>query len=212
MSGPLARLVGPIARKGGARNLVRIMLQLTGDRIASGVAAAWLRLLGVRVGRGCTLRGPIHVFGDPRRVTIGEGCSLHAGVTFWTHDYGPGHGRIVLGRRVTCLRGVTFNSYQRIEIGDDSAFGDGCYVQDNDHGTEPETPVMQQPSHGSPIAIGADVWFGARCIVLKGVSVGDHTIVGAGSVVVKSLPPEVVAVGVPCRVVKPRGARAAHAA
>ena len=198
-------LTGAIARKGGVPNLARIVIEIARVRIVSSLSVAWLRMIGVRVGRGCRIRGVVRVHGDPRRVLIGEHCSLHAGVTFWTHDYGAGHGAIVLGRRVTCLRGVTFNSHERIEVGDDTAFGDGCYVQDNDHGTEPGTPVMQQPSHGSPIAIGADVWFGARCIVLKGVSVGDHTIVGAGSVVVKSLPADAVAVGVPCRVVKARG-------
>ena len=162
MSGRLERVAGAIARKGGARNLARILLQVACDRAIGMLAVTWLRLLGVRIGRGCRIRGLVRVHGDPRRVSIGDGCSLHSGVTFWTHDYGPGHGRIVLGRRVTCLRGVTFNSFERIEVGDDTAFGDGCYVQDNDHGTEPGVPVMQQPSHGRPIAIGADVWFGAR--------------------------------------------------
>ena len=200
-TGPLlARL-----RAKGAGNLVRIALILGRRRAWSAVYAAWLRAHGVRVGRGVSFAGRIRVNGDPRRVTIGDGCSLHRGVTFWTHWYGAGHGEIVLGRRVTMLTHVTLNSWERITVGDDSAFGDGCYVQDNDHGTEPGTPVMRQPCHGAPIAIGRDVWLGARCIVLKGVTVGDGTVVGAGSVVVKSLPAGVVAVGVPCRAVKRRG-------
>jgi len=202
---PLSRVGALVARKGGVRNLTRILWQFAAPRVFSACYGAWLRAYGVRVERGAILRGRIVIHGDPRRITIGAGSSIHAGVSFWTHDYGEGHGRIVLGRRVTCLRGVTFNSYESITVGDDTAFGDGCYVQDNDHGTAPGIPVMRQPSHGAPITIGADVWFGARCIVLKGVAVGDHTIVGAGSVVVKSLPADSVAVGVPCRVVKRRG-------
>jgi acetyltransferase-like isoleucine patch superfamily enzyme len=212
MTALFQRLRNAFAQKGGARNLARIVFEIARDRLFSNLYVLWLRFYGVHVGTGCRFRGFIRVHGDPRRVRIGDGCSIHAGVTLWTHDYGPGHGRIVLGRRVTCLRGVTFNSWERIEVGDDAAFGDGCYVQDNDHGTEPGVPVMRQPSHGSPIAIGDDVWFGARCIVLKGVRVGDHTIVGAGSVVVKSLPGDSVAVGVPCRVVKARGTGGAKAA
>jgi len=202
---PVSRIASFVARKGGVRNLTRILWQFAAPRVFSACYTQWLRSCGVQVGRGAMLRGWIRINGDPRRVTIGEGCSIHAGVSFWTHDYDQGHGRIVLGRRVTCLRGVTFNSYESITVGDDTAFGDGCYVQDNDHGTAPGIPVMRQPSHGTPIAIGEDVWFGARCIVLKGVTIGDHTIVGAGSVVVKSLPADSVAVGVPCRVVKQRG-------
>ena len=212
MTNPLHRVRHALIQKGGATNLARIVGQIAWDRLFSFGYGAWLKLYGVRLGGGCHLRGFVRIVGDPRRVTIGDGCSLHAGVTFWTHDYDAGHGAIVLGNRVTCLRGVTFNSYARIEVSNDTAFGDGCYVQDNDHGTEPGTPVMRQPTYGSPIAIGEDVWFGARCIVLKGVSVGDHTVVGAGSVVVKSLPPDSVAVGVPCCVVKPRGASRLRAA
>jgi acetyltransferase-like isoleucine patch superfamily enzyme len=206
MKNVFARLRQAVVQKRGIRNLTRIVAEMARDRVLSALHVEWLRVYGVQVGEGCRIRGRVRIVGDPRRVMIGDGCSLHAGVTFWTHDYGEGHGRIVLGKRVTCLRDVTFNSYERIEVGDDAAFGDGCYVQDNDHGTAPGTPVMQQPSHGSAIAIGNDVWFGARCIVLKGVSIGDHTIVGAGSVVVKALPADAVAVGVPCRVVKARGA------
>ena len=207
----IARLRAALRAKHGALNLARVVWQMARRRGFSAVYGPWLRWRGVRVGRGCLFRGPIEIHGDPRRVTIGDGCSLHPGVTFWTHDYGEGCGAIALGRRVTCLKGVTFNSMARIEVGDESAFGDGCYLQDNDHGTAPGTPVMRQPSVIAPIAIGRDVWLGARAIVLKGVTIGDHTVVGAGSVVVKSLPGDVVAVGVPCRAVKGRGESVASA-
>lgn len=201
---PLESVFVRLKQKGMA-NLCRIALGIAWQRAWSCGYAAWLRATGVRVGRGVRFHGRIRVIGDPRRVTLGDRCSLHRGSTFWTHDYGPGHGEIVLGREVTVLQNVSFNSWTRIRVGDHVAFGDGCYVQDNDHGTEPGTPIMQQPSHGTPIEIGRDVWFGARCIVLKGVAVGDGTVVGAGSVLVKSLPAGVVAVGTPCRPIKARG-------
>jgi maltose O-acetyltransferase len=192
-------------RRKGARNLIRILLGIARRRVWSALYAPWLRACGVRVGRGVRFFGTIRIIGDPRRVSIGDGCWIHPGVTFWTHDYGPGRGQITIGRAVTMLRNVTFNSWESITVGDDTAFGDGCYVQDNDHGTELGTPIMKQPTHGAPITIGSDVWFGARAIVLKGVKVGDGTVVGAGSVVVKSLPSSIVAVGAPCRSVKLRG-------
>ena len=199
------RLVSTTRAKGGSANLARILWQIVRRRGFSALYRSWLRWRGVRVGKGTLFRGRILIHGDPRRVTIGEGCRLHPGVTFWTHDYAEGRGTIVLGARVTCLRGVTFNSMARIDVGDDAALGDGCYVQDNDHGSAPGTPIMRQASHARPIAIGRDVWLGARCIVLEGVTIGDHTVVGAGSVVAKSLPGDVVAVGVPCRPIKARG-------
>lgn len=54
-----------------------------------------------------------------------------------------------------------------------------------------------------PITVGNNVWIGAGTIVLGGVTIGDNTIVGAGSVVTKSLPANVIAVGVPCRALRP---------
>ena len=201
----IARARAVIRGKGGWLNAVRIARQIAWRRAFSAVYAAWLRAHGARVGRGCLFFGRIVIHGDPRRVAIGDHGRIHRGVTFWTHDYDDGRGRITLGRHVTCLTGVTFNSMSAIEVGDHTAFGDGCYVQDNDHGTAPGTPVMQQPSVAEPIVIGVDVWFGARCVVLKGVVVGDHAVIGAGSVVVKAIPADTVAVGVPCRPIKMRG-------
>ena len=194
-----------LADKGGPRNLLRIVLAMLRLRVFSACYGAWLRAYGVRLEGHVNFVGPVRILGDPRRVSIGAGSWLHRGVTLWTHDYGAGHGRIEIGRRVTLLTNVQLNSYERITVGDDTAFGDGCYVQDNDHGTAPGTPVMQQPQVSAPITIGTDVWFGARCIVLKGVTVGDGTIVGAGALVVKPLPAGVVAVGSPARPVKRRG-------
>ena len=53
-----------------------------------------------------------------------------------------------------------------------------------------------------PIKIGNNVWFGVNVVVLPGVEIGDNTVIGAGSVVTKDLPKNVVAVGNPCRVLK----------
>jgi acetyltransferase-like isoleucine patch superfamily enzyme len=198
-------LLERLRRKGGLRNTARVVAQYARVRAFSAAYGAWLRLLGVRLEPGVFFTGRIRVHGDPRRISIGAGSWVHRGVRLWTHDYGAGHGRIVIGRCVTLLTDVTINSFAAVTVGDHTAFGDGCYVQDNDHGTEPGVPVMRQPQVGVPVHIGRDVWFGARCIVLKGVTVGDGTVIGAGSVVVKPLPAGVVAVGVPARAVKRRG-------
>lgn len=54
-----------------------------------------------------------------------------------------------------------------------------------------------------PITVGNNVWIGAQVAVLPGVTIGDNSIIGAGSVVTKDIPPNVIAVGNPCRVLKP---------
>lgn len=60
----------------------------------------------------------------------------------------------------------------------------------------------QGPIASAPITIEDDVWIGAQCIVLKGVTIGAHSIIGAGSVVTKSIPPDCIAAGNPCRVIR----------
>lgn len=204
----MSRPRGPIwvrLRRKSPRNLVRIVVQVGWLCLFSRLYSVWLRLLGVRVGPGCIFCGPIEILGDPVRIRFGHHCTFHRGVCLWTHDYGEGCGAIELGDRVSLGRRVTINSYERVTIGGGSGLGDGTYVQDNDHGTRPDLPFLAQPSYGAPITIGEDVWVGARCIILKGVSIGAHTVVGAGSVVVKSLPERVVAVGPRCHPVKHRG-------
>ena len=54
-----------------------------------------------------------------------------------------------------------------------------------------------------PITVGDNVWIGAGVTVLAGVSIGENSVIGAGSVVTRSIPPNVIAVGVPCRVIRP---------
>ncbi len=203
---PRRRSLIEVVGEKGVRNLLRIARVRARRVFFSAVYAPWLRTRGVRVGRRCLFLGPLEIVGDPRRITIGDGCIINRGVCLWTHDYGPGHGRIEISAGVALGRRVTINSYCEITIGEGSGLGDGSYVQDNDHGTEPGMPFLKQPVHGLPIGIGADVWIGAHAIVLKGVTIGDHAVIGAGSVVVKPIPANVVAVGAPCRVVKARGA------
>lgn len=55
---------------------------------------------------------------------------------------------------------------------------------------------------GKPITLGDNVWLGANCTILGGVTIGDNSIIGAGSVVTKNIPPRVIAVGNPCKVLR----------
>ena len=71
----------------------------------------------------------------------------------------------------------------------------------------PDMPWMRNREskgleYAYPITIGNNVWIGAQVCVLPGVTIGDNTIIGAGSVVTKSIPANVLAVGNPCRVVR----------
>ena len=69
---------------------------------------------------------------------------------------------------------------------------------------DPDRPMRAQGYTTAPIIIGDDVWLGAKSVVLKGVSIGHGAVVGAGSVVTRSLPSGAIAVGAPARVVASR--------
>lgn len=86
-------------------------------------------------------------------------------------------------------------------------FGDNVFIAPNCVFTTAEHALdAEQRNEGLevalPIKIGNNVWLGAGCIVLGGVTIGDNTVIGAGSVVTKDIPANVIAVGVPCRVLR----------
>lgn len=86
-------------------------------------------------------------------------------------------------------------------------FGDHVFIAPNCLFTTAEHALdVEQRNEGLevalPITVGSNVWIGAGVIVLGGVTIGDNTVIGAGSVVTKDIPSNVIAVGVPCRVLR----------
>jgi maltose O-acetyltransferase len=92
----------------------------------------------------------------------------------------------------------------RIEIGDDVQIGPNVQLLTPTHPLEPE-PRRAKWEAAEPITIGDNVWLGGGVVVGPGVEIGADTVVGAGSVVTRSLPPGVLALGVPARVVRSLG-------
>jgi maltose O-acetyltransferase len=88
-----------------------------------------------------------------------------------------------------------------VTIGDGTQIGPGVQLLAADHPRDPQTRRALLEL-ARPISIGSNVWLGAAAIVLPGVSVGDDSVIGAGSVVTRDVPGGVLAVGNPCRVVR----------
>jgi len=89
-----------------------------------------------------------------------------------------------------------------IEIGDDAQIGPGVHIYTAFHQLDSST--RRSGLEGAkPVTIGNSVWLGGCCVVGPGVSIGDNTVIGAGSVVVRDIPANKLAVGNPCRVVRP---------
>ena len=113
-------------------------------------------------------------------------------------DYGY---QIRIGARVFANFGLVALDVAPITIGDDAQIGPNVQLLTPTHPVEADLRLAKWEA-AQPITIGANVWLGGGVIVLAGVEIGDNTVVGAGTVVTRSLPADVVAVGSPARVIR----------
>jgi acetyltransferase-like isoleucine patch superfamily enzyme len=120
--------------------------------------------------------------------------------------------KISIGKRViirpgTHLFGEAHNLEVSIKIEDDVLVGGGVQFYVSNHAFDnPDIPIIDQGhSDPQPIVLKKGCWIGGNVILLPGVTIGENSIVGAGSVVTKSIPDRVVAVGVPAKVIKSIG-------
>ena len=132
---------------------------------------------------------------------IGEGCYIeppfHAN---WAGKH------VHFGKNVYANFNLTCIDDTHIYVGDYTMIAPNVVLATAAH---PILPNLREQAYqyNMPIHIGKNCWLGAGVIVLPGVTIGDNTVVGAGSVVTKDLPANVVAVGNPCRVLRPIGER-----
>jgi acetyltransferase-like isoleucine patch superfamily enzyme len=96
----------------------------------------------------------------------------------------------------------------RVTIGDGVRIGAHTSLLAFNHGTAPGKPIFQQPHTSLGITIGDDVWIGSNVTVLDGVTIGPHSIIGAGAVVTKDVPANTIAAGNPARVLRSRAPEA----
>ncbi|MBA3314388.1 MAG: sugar O-acetyltransferase [Planctomycetota bacterium] len=113
-------------------------------------------------------------------------------------DYGI---HISLGNRVYLNFDCVFLDCARITIGDDVMFAPGVHLYAATHPLNAAERI-KGPELAAPITIGDRCWIGGRSLVLPGVTIGENTTIGAGSVVTRDIPSNVVAAGNPCRVLR----------
>ena len=112
-------------------------------------------------------------------------------------DYGV---NIVLGERVFFNFNCVVLDVCPVRIGSFTLFGPNVQLYTATHPLNAE--LRRRQEFAKPITIGDDVWVGGGAIVCPGVTIGSRTVIGAGSVVTRDIPPDVVAVGNPCRVMR----------
>ena len=127
---------------------------------------------------------------------IGEGCYIeppfHA-------NFGGAH--VHFGKNIYANFNLTLVDDTHIYVGDYTMFGPNVTVATAGH---PILPELREKmfQYNFPVHIGKNCWIGAGVVIVPGITIGDNVVIGAGSVVTKDLPSNVVAVGNPCRVLR----------
>ena len=111
---------------------------------------------------------------------------------------------IEFGNNISATGGLQITAFSKVTIEDNVMFATNVHINDGSHGYETAcVPYKYQPiSKISPITIKSGSWIGQNVIVLPGVTIGQLSIIGANSVVTKSIPDQCIAVGAPAAVVK----------
>jgi acetyltransferase-like isoleucine patch superfamily enzyme len=173
------------------------------DGLASRARNIYYKALGVEIHGYCWLQ-KIEIRRNHSEISLAKGVALDHGVILLCSGPGTGKKKITIGENTYINRNSFIDASQEIRIGRNVGIGPRCYITDHDHGTAPGELIMAQPLIGDTTTICDNVWLGASVIVLQGVTIGPNTIVAAGSVVARDLPPDVLAEGRPARPFKKR--------
>lgn len=131
-----------------------------------------------------------------RFVWIGDGSKIRC------HE-----GQVEIGAKTVMGQECTISAYQHVRIGEQCVIADRAMFIDFDHGVvEVERPIRLQGIYKRDVEVGSNVWVGYGACILRGVRVGDNSVIGTNSVVTKDVPANAVVAGVPARIVRMREA------
>ena len=126
------------------------------------------------------------------------------------YSYHSGYpGRLKIGKGCSTVNTLFNTNSGTITVGDHTIFGYQCMAITGQHRfyqgvrskLHANSPIKEVPDEGQDIKIGTGCWIGSGAIILGGVTIGDHVIIGAGSVVLKDIPTGCFAMGIPAQVI-----------
>ena len=172
----------------------------------------FIALNGVKMGKRVRLIGYPFIFRFPdAEIEIGDDCLFRS--SFWSNLLGLYQRTIIIAKRKGKIKigddvgisGTTVYAWDHIEIGSHTRIGANCKLIDTDmHAIDMAERNADNfdAVKTAPIKIGESCFIGCNCLILKGVTIGDGAVIGAGSVVTSDVPPFTVAAGNPARVIK----------
>lgn len=125
------------------------------------------------------------------RVASGNRIQFGKHTTFRNnfHTMVEGKGRIIIGDNCFFNNGCSVNSLEEVVIGDGTIFGENSHVYDHNHRfRSADDSIKSQGYAVAPVHIGKHVWIGTNVVILKGVTIGDNAVIGAGCIVEQDIP------------------------
>lgn len=160
---------------------------------------------GVKLGKGCHFYGLPHIRRYPfSTIQFGENCILRSDQC--SNLIGVNHKCIISTHQQVAkikignncgFSGTTIGAAIDITIGNNVFIGANGIITDFDWHSERSNTISK------PVRIYDNVWIGVNCTVLKGVTIGENSVIGANSLVVNDIPANVIAAGIPCTAIKP---------
>jgi acetyltransferase-like isoleucine patch superfamily enzyme len=170
---------------------LRVFLKLIIKRTRSRI----LSLRGANISRKVNIGSRV-VVDRPWALCIGSRATIEDDVYF---KIVADRARLDIGKYTFIGKGCEFDVLESVAIGDNTLIAPGCFITDHDHGTDMQTNIDTQPCVAAPVSIGKDVWLGAKCIILPGITVANGAVVGANAVVTKNVAEMDIVAGVPAR-------------
>jgi acetyltransferase-like isoleucine patch superfamily enzyme len=199
----------PAPRHGGPRTLLRFMR--ANNMLSLAYARMLARLLVLKLRYGPRLRtdglcficpGVQLEIGRHARLSIGRWAWIGHGTKIRVHE-----GEVEIGAKTVMGQECTISAYQHVSIGRECIVADRVMLIDFDHGVvEVERPIRLQGIYKRDVRVGHNVWIGYGACILRGVSIGDNSVLGTSTVVTGDVPENAVAAGVPAKVIRMREA------
>jgi acetyltransferase-like isoleucine patch superfamily enzyme len=153
--------------------------------------------------------GPLFL-GRGLEMQVAPGARVDFGRFVWIGDSSKircHEGVVEIGAKTVLGQECTISAYRRVRIGQQCVIADRAMFIDFDHGVvEVERPIRSQGIYKRDVEVGSNVWIGYGACILRGVRVGDNSIVGTNSVVTKDVPANAVVAGIPAKVIRMREA------
>lgn len=170
----------------------------------------WIRNIDGRTQKQGQLRLNVPLICEGRgRVALGANVTIGYGLASMIGDGAVrlkargDDARISIGAGTTLSNNAQVFSVNNVSIGARCLIGDAVLIMDSDFHDLTAEGRHSLPAATAPVVLEDNVFIGSRVIILKGVTIGKDSVIGAGSVVVRSIPPGVIAAGNPAKVIRP---------